>query len=889
MAKHQGKSSNRNRREERPGQPNDDRRRERHFARGGSFGDRRPAAPAPGEEALLAALATFTTGATAGQVAEAMRGDNRATSMGLRKLVAQGRILEDRPGRYRVSGAGGEFSAQLVEEPAGFFAKLADGVLKPINPRYRLGARPGDIIQIVEGEDGAAVTRILRRSGRETVGTMYFSPGGPQLICDNRREGTLPVTKLFTGFDDNYKAGDRVVGLLNVDERGETSVEVTRILGKASPEVTDFTYVKLVHDLPGDFPPEVEAEAKAFTKRFAKAKREDLREDLVFTIDPVTAKDFDDAISINKDRKGRWVLGVHIADVSHFVKEGTELDTEAVNRGTSIYLVNRVIPMLPEALSNGLCSLVPNEPRYTLSAFLTLDKEYKLVEVRMAETIIESRHRMSYEEAMAVLEDKDEKGKWPDDLRANLKQVHVIAQKLRSARVAAGAVNLFSVEHRFKLDVDGNPIATEVESSDASHQLIEECMLLANRAVARWLADQGLPCSYRLHESPDEERLKQFAMVLESYGKESTGLSNRFQLQRILADLAKEPPAARLVLNLMLLRCFKKAVYGVDNVGHYALAFDHYCHFTSPIRRYPDLIAHRLVKKGLKLAAYKGTEVRREYLDALCKQASWLEQRAEVAERDLHARKSCRYLATRIGEEFAGVVSTPNGGGLSVQMLETGFEGFLPIRELSDDRYEFDPERLALVGRHSGRVITVGEELDVLISNVDIDRGDVTLALVQGRKVGAAPRAGDRNSPRTPEDRPRGRTEDRSRGRPDDRSRGRSEDRSRGQSGGFANPRPPLTERPALPTPAPAPAPVRAVVPAPAPASALVRNPSVPAARPTAAPAASEGKKADTKRLPRKLLNRWAEEDTKSSAPTKPKGKDKRQARDLKSRRKPKK
>ena len=813
MARHREKSSKRpwrNEQQERAG--------ERRFTRGNGIGDRR--VEAPGEDALLAALAQHKVGATAGQLAEAMRGEPRTISTALRRLVQRGLILEDRPGRYRVSGAGGEFSAQVVADGDGLFARTPDGVLKPLHPRYRLGARPGDIIQLVDGEDGAAVTRILRRSGREVVGTMYFGPGEPQLICDNRRDGKLAVHRLFPEFDRQYKAGDRVVGTLEIDDQGEASVSITRILGKASPEVADLNYVKLTHDLPGDFPPEVEAEAQGHTKRFVKGKRVDLREELVFTIDPVTAKDFDDAISLTTDARGRRVLGVHIADVSHFVREGGVVDAEAVNRGTSIYLINRVIPMLPEALSNGLCSLVPNQPRYCLSAFLTLDAKCRLVDVQLAETIIESRHRLSYEEALEVLEKRDAKGRWPDDLRKALVEVSSIAQTLRKAREAAGAINLFSVEHRFKLDVDGVPIATEQEGSDISHQLIEECMLLANRAVARWLTDHGLPCSFRLHEAPDEEKLQQFALVLESYGKDSSGLANRSRLKQILADLANEPPAARLVLNLMLLRCFKKAVYGVDNVGHYALAFDHYCHFTSPIRRYPDLIAHRLVKCGLKLAAYKDTEVRREYLDALCKQASGLEQRAEVAERDLHARKSCRYLATRLGEEFAGVVSHPNAGGFAVQMLETGMEGFVPVRELSDDFYTYDPERLALVGRHSGKVISIGVEVDVIINHVDIDRGDVTLGLVQGRKTGAP-------APAKPAAKP------------------------------VVQQPPAIVEEPEE---------VEDDEQEPEALKPVARPSGRRPATPPAKPAAPDPKKPDTRRLPKKLFARWDQEDGKAAA-----------------------
>ncbi len=826
MARSHGKSSNRSWRssDQRP------QRRDSRFSRGNSLGDRRNAVLDGGR--LIAALTEMATSATASQVAERTGDDARAVGSALKRLVELGQVLEIRPGRYQANGTGGEHAAVLVELGDGIHARLADGVMRPVNPAYLIGAKPGDVVQIATGEDDLAlVTRILRRAGREVVGTLQFDPGATWLVCDNRREGRLAVKGLFEGFDEGYQTGKRVVGTIAVDDDGQASVRLTRFLAPQTPEIADFAYVCSAHDLPGEFPAEVEAAAKAFPARFPKGKRVDLTKRLVFTIDPATAKDFDDAISLERDERGRWVLGVHIADVCHYVREGTPIDAEASSRGTSIYLINRVIPMLPEALSNGLCSLVPGKPRYCLSAFLTLDQRHEIAHVELAESIIHSRHRLTYEEALAVLEDRDHEGAWPGDLRTVLKQVSHIAQVLRKKREAAGAVNLFSVEHRFRLDVEGNPIAAEREGSDISHQLIEECMLLANRAVAQWLTEHDLPCVFRLHEAPDEERLQQFAMVLEGYGRDAQGLENRFRLQQILRNLEQEPPAARLVLNHLLLRCFKKAVYGIEDSGHYALAFNHYCHFTSPIRRYPDLLVHRLVKKALHLPDYKAVESRAGYLDALAKQSSFLEQRAELAERDLHARKSCRYLSARIGEEFPGVVLGAMGGGLFVQLLETGMEGVLPVRELDDDYYEYDPARLALVGRNSGRVIGPGEEMDVVINHVDIERADVSLGLVKGHVHGREAEA----QPRSRGGRPDRRQE---REREDQRAYKRRDDRDRDR------PRRPAPEPEAEPEPAPEP-------------------PVAPA------PARKDAAKPDTRRLPRKLLDRWAREDSKTPAKTK--------------------
>jgi len=689
----------------------------------------------PTAEALLKALVGMDTGGTASQIAIAMGADARSVSITLKRLVEQGQVLEVRPGRYRTSGSGGEHAAIVTEDGGEVFAKTSDGVLVPLHARYRLGAKTGDVVQVLVASDGQAlVTRVLRRGGRNVVGTVMFAPGGPRLIPDNRREGQMPVLTTFPKFHETYNAGDRVVGIIEVDPMGQAGVHIERILSDETPEVADFRHVCLVHDLPGEFPKDVERAVAGIGDSFPlQGAREDIRDKMVFTIDPATAKDFDDALSLEPRPEGGWILGVHIADVCHFVRQFSPIDAEAALRGTSVYLINRVIPMLPEKLSNGLCSLVPGQDRYCLTAWLELDRNCKLVGTRIAETLIHSRHRFSYEEALAVLEGRDESGKWPADIRETLMRVSSVAQRLRSERVRAGALNLFSVEHRFQLDVDGNPIEVEREGSDISHQLIEECMLLANRATAAWLKSKNYDCVYRVHAPPDAERLELFATALENLGLDSKRVqAGRYGLQGCLRDLESQPPATRLVLNFLCLRAFSKAIYQVDNIGHHALAFDDYCHFTSPIRRYPDLLVHRLLKHALGLSGYKQVEIRRDYLDAMAKQSTWLEQRSENAERDLFARKSARYLSGRIGEEVAGVVTGASGGGAFVQMLETGIDGFLPMRAFTDDRYEYDAERLALVGRSSGRVLGPGTEMTVRIDAVDIERGDIVLGLPVG-------------------------------------------------------------------------------------------------------------------------------------------------------------
>lgn len=655
----------------------------------------------------------------------------REVARALRKLVVDGAAIEVRPGRFLASGLNGEYPVTVEEDPereGGVLARFEADRALPVDPGHRLGAKPGDHAHAMVAADGRALLiRIVRRSGRRLPGTVTWHRGPLRFIPDNRREGELKVEQSRAELATTYRAGERVVGELVDDGADGHLVRIIKALDSDTPEIADFEQVCLSHDLPGAFEEAVEAAAHEATADFELGQRRDFRDDFIFTIDPETAKDFDDAIQVARTENG-YRIGVHIADVSHFVRPGGAIDDEAINRGTSIYLVNRVIPMLPEHLSNGLCSLRPHEDRYVLSCMIELDKRGHIIDTWLGEGLIRSRHRLTYEQALDVIE-----GGGHDlepRLQTDIHLGHKVAQMLRKNRERAGALNLYSVEHNFQLDAEGKPISVTGDTGDVAHQLIEEFMLLANRAVGDWLAERGYETVWRIHEEPDEERLGLFATTLDQYGITDAQVFERMGLQAALRRLADEPETARIVLNYLCLRSFQKAVYAVANVGHYALAFPRYLHFTSPIRRYPDLIVHRLVKHALQLEAYAEVETRGGHLDALARQSTWLEQRAELAERELKSIKAARYLADRIGETFTGVVVQAASFGLQVRLLETGLEGLVPLREMEDDYYRYDGERRALVGRNTGRVLGTGLECDVMVVTVDIPAADVVLTLI---------------------------------------------------------------------------------------------------------------------------------------------------------------
>jgi ribonuclease R len=524
---------------------------------------------------------------------------------------------------------------------------------------------------------------------------------------------------------------------------GELRGRLVEVLGDVATPGVDVAVVLRHYQIPERFPEEVLAAAAGLPADPAPADwagRTDLRQQVVVTIDGESARDFDDAVSIERRPEGTFRLGVHIADVSHYVVEGSALDREAYRRGTSVYYPERVIPMLPEALSNGLCSLRPGVPRLTLSAFLDVDRDGNVVARRFAETVIRSTRRLTYGEVRRLLEEErpGDAAHYGPVLHA-LRDMHELTVVLHQARERRGSLDFDLPEGNVELDTDGTVVGILPYERNIAHRLIEEFMIAANEAVAFELVRRGSPALFRVHDPPGRERLEELAELLRPLGIEldprrsapggeddaDLGSLPPMALQQVLKQLEGRPDEP--FLSALVLRTLQRAVYSPECRGHYALASPYYTHFTSPIRRYPDLLVHRRLKallRGCDEDGGGGPESERERLVArlpeIAEQASATERRAEQSERDLLQWKKVRFLADRAGERFRGRITGVQPFGLFVQLEDYRVDGLVPIRTLSDDYYVFEPEAHRLVGENRGRVFQLGDAVEVDLVGVDL-------------------------------------------------------------------------------------------------------------------------------------------------------------------------
>jgi ribonuclease R len=601
-----------------------------------------------------------------------------------------------------------------------------------------LDAASGDTVRVrlATGRDvrrpgpaGEIVEVVARRTTR-FVGTYTVAAGGGWVQVD----GTAfprPIAVGDPGAKGVYEGHKVVVEMV----RFPTPVRdgegvVVEVLGKAGDVGVDTQMIIHEFGLPGAFPAEALDDARRQAARFDEmvpAGRRDLTERTIITIDPVDARDFDDAISLERVERDHWLLGVHIADVAHFVREGSPLDQEARARGTSVYLPDRVIPMIPEVVSNNLASLQPGRVRFARTCWIEFTPEGVPVHSAVESTAIRSARRFAYEEVDVFLADPATRAvEMTTAVRELLGRMRDLARLLRGRRMARGSLHLERPEVKIDLDRDGRVAGAHVVANTESHQIIEEFMLAANEAVAGALAEAAAPFLRRIHAPPDPRRLRQLTEFVTELGFEVDSLESRFELQRLL-DLARGRPEEHAV-HYAVLRSLTRAVYGPQEEGHYALASDRYCHFTSPIRRYPDLTVHRAID-----AITQGRRPAADGLIQLGEQCSDLERRAEAAERELVKLKLLLFLQSRIGTELDAVVTGVEAFGIFVQGLDLPAEGLVPLDSLPDDTYRYDRVSHTLAGRSAGQTYRLGDRVRVAVDRVDLERRELNFRLVDGR------------------------------------------------------------------------------------------------------------------------------------------------------------
>ncbi|QTE21351.1 ribonuclease R family protein [Polaribacter cellanae] len=607
----------------------------------------------------------------------------------------------------------------------------------------------------------ADVVEIIERAKTEFVGVLQKNKNFGFVICDNHKM----YADIFISQNkiNGAEHGDKVQA--TIQDWPENSKnpfgKITTVLGKPGDHNTEMHSILLEYDLPYEFPPEVEKDAKLLPLEITKeeiSNRRDMRKDLTFTIDPKDAKDFDDALSFTKLENGNFEVGIHIADVSHYLEPNTLLDNEAYERATSVYLVDRVVPMLPEMLSNGVCSLRPNEEKLTFSAVFEINQKAQIVNEWFGRTVTYSDQRFAYEEAQYLIENNDvisseiEKSHnnfnctipsnisitdkeyivTPEVVEATL-QLDKLAKILRKKRMRQGAISFDRVEVKFNLDEEANPIGVFFKTSKDANKLIEEFMLLANRKVAEFIGrHKGKPSGktfiYRVHDEPNEEKLASLENIIGKFGYKidtTTKQSTSNSLNKLLNDVNGK--AESNMIETLAIRTMSKAVYTTQNIGHYGLAFDYYSHFTSPIRRYPDVMTHRLLQHYLD----GGTSPKADSYEEKCKHSSHREELASKAERSSIKYMQVKYMQDHKDEVFNGVITGVTEWGIYVEISANKCEGMVRIRDIKSDYYIFDEDQYAIIGQSTKNMYQLGDNVKVQVKKTDLERKHLDFNLIE--------------------------------------------------------------------------------------------------------------------------------------------------------------
>lgn len=659
----------------------------------------------------------------------------------LYKLTEEG-FLERQGKRYSLSSSGENKligQLQILAEGGFGFVTLKNKSTKTdvfIAGKNLSTAFDGDIVQVallarqkgknIEGE----IVNIFERSHSEIVGTLNKSKSFYFIVPDNKkihRDIYISPENL-----QNAKVGDKVV-VGNIEWKSpdlNPEGHVIEILGHSGSYDTEIAAIAREFGISYKFPNNVIKQAEAIDEKINEEEikaRLDLRNETTFTIDPDDAKDFDDAVSIQKLQNGNYKIGIHIADVSHYVTDNSPLFKEALQRGTSVYLVGKVIPMLPEKLSNTICSLVPYKDRLTFSVITEMTMAGKVISYEIKKTILNSKKRFTYDDVQKIIDSG--KGEFSEEILL----LNDIAKKLRAKRIKKGSINFHTPEVIFKLDENGTPIDILIKEVRESHNLIEELMLLANQIIAEHVNPKKnkiqFPFVYRIHDLPDTEKVMEFARFVKSlgYSFDPNSANKSKQFQELLESV--EGTEEEAVVNEIAIRSMAKAVYSINNIGHYGLGFKYYTHFTSPIRRFPDLIVHKLILKYLN--DDKGKNFSVEELEEICNHSSTQERNAINAERLSVKLKQIEYLKGKVGNEFHGIVSGIMNFGIFVELNQNLAEGLIKLRDLEDDYYIFDEKNYSITGKRSRRRIRLGDKVTVKLIRVDDEKREIDFTLLE--------------------------------------------------------------------------------------------------------------------------------------------------------------
>lgn len=655
----------------------------------------------------------------------------------IEEMLEDNFLIETEKGRYRINDKGqilvGVFQRKsngknlFIPEDGGepIFIAERNSAHAMNNDKVKISLCAKRKHQKVEGQ----VIEIMEHANTTFVGTLKVSKNYAFLLTESNTLANdifIPKEKLKGGKD-----GDKAVVKITEwpDNAKNPFGQVIDVLGKAGDNTTEMHAILAEYGLPYTYPQAVEAAAEKISAEITEedyAEREDMRDVVTFTIDPKDAKDFDDALSIRQLKPGLWEVGVHIADVSHYVKEGSIIDKEAVKRATSVYLVDRTIPMLPERLCNFICSLRPDEEKLAYSVIFEMNEKAEVKDYRIRHTVIKSNRRFTYEEAQQTIETGQ--GEYKEEIL----ELNRLAQILRERRLTAGAINFDRCEVKFEIDENGKPLSVYFKESKEANKLIEEFMLLANRTVAEHIGKvpknkKPKVFPYRIHDLPDPDKLDNLSQFIARFGyKIRTGGSKvevSKSINRLLNDI--EGKKEQNLIETVSLRAMQKARYSIYNIGHYGLAFDFYTHFTSPIRRYPDLIVHRLLTRYLA----GGRTAQADKYENLCEHSSAMEQTAASAERASIKYKQVEFMSERIGVVYDGVVSGVTEWGLYVEVNENKCEGMIPMRDLGDDFYEFDEKNYCLIGRRHHQKFSLGDPLKIKVARANLEKKQLDFVL----------------------------------------------------------------------------------------------------------------------------------------------------------------